>query len=454
MKGRQAVVAALALVPLLAVGACGSGGTSASNGGPDAFSAKPTGTLKAWAFNDADDVGKARMAYTGQQLSSITINYDQTSFDAQKFTTRLASGQVPDIVQMDRQDVATYAAQGLIMPLDKCFSDNNVDPKQRWYASVLGDVTYQGQIWAVPQFYQPPAIILNKTVMNAAGVTDDQIDTSKPDVLLAAIAKMYKQNGGVPSVLGFDPQATGQDNLWILGLGGQLVDKTGAPTLDNPANVYPLQLLKQIADAQGGYAKMKSFSDSFDFFGSDNQYVKNQVGAEVNAQYYPNVISKYKDKISVEAVPFRNRSGQPVTVAGGQAFAIPAKAKNPSAACAWALNMTSQGNWMAAAAARAQTLATKGGINTGLFTGSPAADNAIRSQYVKPSGNAGFDEMIKTYYDVVPDGVSVGSSPAGEDIKTDLTNAITAALLGQKSPQQALADAQQTAMQAYNNIGH
>jgi multiple sugar transport system substrate-binding protein len=199
---------------------------------------------------------------------------------------------------------------------------------------------------------------------------------------------------------------------------------------------------------------VKSFTDAFDTFGGNNQYVKNQVGAQVNAQWYPNVLSPYKDNISLEAVPFKDKSGKPITVASGQAFVIPAKAANPAAACAWALGVVEQGSWLAAAEARAQTLASKGGINTGLFTGSPEADKAIRDKYVKPSGNAGFDQTIGTYYDVVATGVPIGASPAGQEIKNQLINAITSTLLGQKNAQQALADAQRAAMQAYNSMKH
>ncbi|HEX6443610.1 MAG TPA: hypothetical protein VF053_00865 [Streptosporangiales bacterium] len=456
MKRRQ-VVAVLAVAPLLAAAACGgSGGSSGSPSSGATFNAKPKGTLNAWAFDSADDVGKARMKYADEQLKkqNVTVKYDQTAFNAQKFTTRLASGNVPDIVQMDRQYVATYAAQNLIMPLDQCFSAHKVDPKTVWYPSVLGDVTYKGKIWAVPQFYQPTAIILNKKVMDAAGVTSDQIDTSKPDVLLAAIKKMYKQKGNVPSTLGFDPQPTGQWQMWMLGLGGQIVDKNGKPTLDNPNNVYPLEMLKKITDAQGGYAKLKSFTDSFDFFGDNNQYVKNQVGAEVDAQWYPNVLSPFKNKISIETVPFKDKNGKPVTYAGGTSFAIPTKAKNKSAACAWAITVTSQADWMAAGKARADTIAKNGGVNTGLFTGSPGPDKEIKSKYVKSSGNPGFDQTINAYYDIVGDGITMGASPAGQQIQTEMNNAIASALLGKKSPKQALADAQRGALRAYNNVVH
>jgi multiple sugar transport system substrate-binding protein len=445
-------MAAGVVAALMVSTACESGNDSSSGGNAASFDPNPTGTLSAWGFNNADDVGKARIAYAAKQLGGVKIEMDQTNFDAQKFTTRLASGNVPDVVQMDREFVATYAAQGLIQPLDKCFTANKVDPKQRWYPSVVGDVTYKNQIWAVPQFYQPPAIMLNKTVMDAAGVPDSDIDPSNPDKLLAAIAKMYKANGGVPTTLGFNPQATGQVYLWTVGMGGKLVGDNGAPTLDDPSNVYGLELLKKITDAQGGFAKYKSFTDAFDAFGEKNQFVQNQVGAEVDAQWYPNVLSPYKDKIKLAAVPFKGKDGQPVTVATGTSFVIPAKAKNASAGCKWALALTDDASWDAAGAARAQTVQQKQSINTGLFTGSPAADKAIRAKYIKPSGNSGFDQVISTYYDIVSTGKSVGSSPAGQALKQELTNAITATLLGQKSPQQALSDAQKATMTAYKNV--
>ena len=161
----------------------------------------------------------------------------------------------------------------------------------------------------------------------------------------------------------------------------------------------------------------------------------------------------YKDKIDIQAVPFLNQSGKPVSVADGQAWVIPAKAKNPAAACAWALQLTSEQNWLSAAKARAATLQKNGGINTGLFTGSPAADTKIRQEYVKSSGNAGFDQVINTFYQVVPDSVSLGSSPVGQQIQAALVNAVTATLLGQ-SAQKALDAAQQVAMTAWNQTKH
>lgn len=446
--------AAVALLPItaLALAACSSGGGDEGGGEATDFSAEATGTLNAWGFENADDVGQARLDFAAEQLPDVDVEIDATAFDAQKFTTRIAGGDVPDVVQMDRRYVTTYAAQDLILPLDACYAAHDVDPDEQFYPSVVDDVRYEDAVWGVPQFFQPVAIMLNTRVMDAAGVTPEQIDTSQPDVLLDAISKMYAESGGVPTTLGFDPVATGQGGLWILGQGGQLIDEEGRPTLDDPSNLAGLELLKQISDAQGGFAEVKSFTDSFDTFGDNNQFVTDQVGAQVVAQWYPNVLSAYVDQVDVAAVPFLDQDGQPFSVASGQAFVIPAGAENPDAACAWMIELTSQDAWLAAGQARADTIEADGGLNTGLFTGSPAADEAVREQFVTETGDAGFDQVISTFYDVAGAGKTFGSSPAGQDIQNELNNAITAALLGDKTPEEALADAQTAAMRAYDNV--
>jgi multiple sugar transport system substrate-binding protein len=354
-------------------------------------------------------------------------------------------------VQMDRRFVGQFAAQGLIVPLDDCFAAHDVTPTELWYENVIDDVTLDGSVWAVPQFYQPPAILVNLNVLEPAGLTVEDIDTSDPEKLLAAVTAMYQESGGVPSVLGMDPVSTGVAELWVLGNGGQLTDDEGKPTLDDPANAAGIDLLKEINDAQGGFAKVKSFTDSFDTFGENNQFVANQVGSQINQQWYPNVLSPYVDQINIQAVPFKNSDGEPFAVASGSSFVIPVGAENPGAACAWMNALTSQEAWLAAGEARAATRAEDGGINTGLFTGSPAADQEIRDTYVEPSGNANFDQVIETYYEVVDYGTSFGASAAGLTIQSELNNAVGAVLLGEKTTEEALADAQDAAMRAYES---
>lgn len=455
MKNRQkALLAMTAGVSLLALTACGGGGGGGNTGEVD-FDGDVTGEVKAWGFENTDEVGQSRLDYAEELLSEddVTIDIDASAFDAQKFTTQAASGNIADVVQMDRQFVATYAAQGLIVPLDECFAAHEVEPDEYWYPQVVDDVTYDGSVYAVPQFYQPPAIMLNTRVMNEAGVTVEQMDTSDPEQFLEAVEAMTVMEGSNPARLGFDPQGVSKAGLWMLSFGGSTINEDGEPTLDDPNNVAAIEFLKQVYDAQGGYANVKSFVDSFDVFGDNNSFVADQVGAAVFDQWYVNVLTPYAEQVEISATPIRaQESGEPFTVASGSSFVITANAQNPAAACAWAIALTSPEAWDAAGEARAATTEAepeRNGINAGLFTGSGESDTAIREAYVQETEFTGFNEAINTYYEVAANGQSFGSSPAGQQIQTELQNAVTAALLEEKSAEDALADAQAAAMRAF-----
>ena len=135
MRKRMVGLVAIGAASALLLTGCGGGGDEATGEDVD-FSAEPTGALTAWGFENADDVGQARLDYAEEQLSDVDIELDATAFDTQKFTTRLASGDVPDVVQMDRRFVGQFAAQDLIIPLDDCFAAQDVTPTELWYENV------------------------------------------------------------------------------------------------------------------------------------------------------------------------------------------------------------------------------------------------------------------------------------------------------------------------------
>ena len=167
----------------------------------------------------------------------------------------------------------------------------------------------------------------------------------------------------------------------MLSFGGATIGEEGEPTLDNPQNAEAIEFLKKIYDAQGGFANVKSFVDAFDVFGGNNSYVADQVGAAVFDQWYVNVLTPYAEQVQISATPLVNQEGEPFTVASGSSFVIPTAAKNPSAACAYVLALTSPDAWEAAGAARNETTVAdpdRNGINAGLFTGSPENDQSIR----------------------------------------------------------------------------
>ena len=201
MINKRVGAAALASCAVLALTACnpaaerGGEEPAASQSGSGTFTKEVSGTLKISGFNPSDEVGTSREDYAKQQLAGVTIQLDTTNFDPQKFAAQAASGNVPDLLQMDRSVVATLADKDLIVPMDECYAVHGVTPDQQYYPSTIGDVTYDGKVYAVPQFFQPLALMVNKRVLEKAGVSLDQLDTSKPDQIVAAAEKLSSRRG-------------------------------------------------------------------------------------------------------------------------------------------------------------------------------------------------------------------------------------------------------------------
>ena len=454
--GKQLAALTISALVLSACGGDGGTGTPGEPGdggaGATDFTAKPEGVVRTMGYNPSDEVGKSRSDLAEKELDGVTVDMDTTSFDPQKFAALSASGDLPDVVQMDRSSIATFAQKKLIMPLDECFTAQEVNAKDYWYEAVVEEASWDGKVYGAPQFFQPNIIIINKKVADKAGVTADDLDTSKPEQLIEAARKMTVLSGSKPTTLGFDPDMPGSVATWIKIHGGNIMDDDGKPTLDDAKNVEALEFLGELLDAQGGYTEVKSFKDTWDVFGEENQYVKDQVGSAMWAQWYINVLSGSKDAVELDAVPVRDLEGKAFAMAGGTALAIPAAAKNPVAGCKWLATVTSLDAWKAAGDARATTVEENGSINTGLFTGSPAADQAIREAHVVETGTAGFDTMIATTYEVLEDTRTVGTSAVGQQIDEALKNAAGVVLSGEQSADEALKNAQETAMRAWDSL--
>jgi multiple sugar transport system substrate-binding protein len=444
----------LAGVLTLTLAACGNNaGTDGEGDDGVDFGGDPSGTLKTLGFNPSDEVGKSRSDLAEERLSEVTVEMDTANFDAQKFAALSAAGTLPDVVQMDRQAIATYAQRGLLMPMDECYSAVGITPADYWYPAVVDDVTFEDKVYAAPQFFQPSMIIINKAVTEPAGVSAEEFDSSDPEALVALAKKLTVLDGAQPTQLGFDPDMPGSVVTWITAFGGKVMDDEGKPTLDDPANVEAMNFLIDLMDAQGGYAEVTSFKQTWDVFGDQNQYVQNQAAAGLWAQWYVNVLSNTKDNVSLDAQPLVDQEGKPFGYAGGSALAIPTNAENPVAACHWITTVTSLDAWKAAGDARAEKVKADDAIFTGIFTGSPEADQAIKDAHVAPSSNADFDKLIETSYSVLEDTRTFGGSPVGAPIDEAIKQAAGAALGGEKTPEQALADAQEQAMGEWEALG-
>ena len=405
------------------------------------------GTLNIMGFGTGDDVAESRAAIAIKAVGG-NVNRPSGSFNDQQFLAAVASGNVPDLVYLDRQKVGTYAAKGAFLPLTSCIKSQKINMKQYRQAAV-NEVTYKGKVYGIPEFYDVRTILIDNDVLDNTHTPIGWLNPAKPAQLLAAAKKMVKFDGnGNVTRIGFDPKIPEFFPLWAKAYGVDILSKDGLhPHLNDPRAVKALTYAMSLINAQGGWNKFKAFRDTWDFFGKGNQVAHNQVGAWPMEQWYYNVLASSSPQVHITALQFRNLKGQPINYETGSAWAIPKGAHNTNAACTWMKTMTSVSTWMAAAKNRAALRKASNQPYTGISTGNSIADQDIYKQ-TYTSINKYFDQAVKKVLDVQRFSFGIPASPASAEFKQAWNDAVNRVLAGQQSPKAALNQAQKEAVAA------
>jgi multiple sugar transport system substrate-binding protein len=433
---------AIFLLPILVL-AVGCGGSASSKSGTTR-AAGPTGAgqvLSIMGFGTGDEIAQTRAAIARKAAAPAKVKNPSGAFNDQQFLATVAAGNVPDLIYLDRQKVGTYAARGALQPVDVCGIDMSAYRKP-----AVDEVTFDGEPYGIPEFYDNRTLIVNDAVTAKAGVSS--VSTTDWAKLKSQAKKLAVVSGNTMTRIGFDPKLPEFFPLWAKANGVDLLSKDGRTAhLDDPKAVEALTFAMSLIDEQGGWNRFKAFRDTWDFFGSRNEYARSQVGAFPMEDWYYNVLAANSPKVKITAAPFTDRSGKPINWVTGSAWAIPKGAKHVKLACEWAAAMTKKSSWIAAAKARIAKNKKQGLPFTGLYTANREADHTIMSTLYKPTGTV-FDQAVKTVTKVQDDGFSIPASPGGNAVTTAWTNAVNRVLAGQQSPASALAQAQREAQSA------
>jgi multiple sugar transport system substrate-binding protein len=410
-----ALVAVLSLM-VVGCGGVGGGGDEQPQAGQD--QGEISGTLSTFGFSLPDEIATTRVDTFKKAYPQVQVKITEGGFDEQQFLSAVASGAPPDLVYVDREIIGTYAARGAIQPLDDCISSAQIDMGQYRPAAVR-QVTVDGKVYGIPEFYSVRVMMTNNQAVKEAGLSPSDVDTTDWSKLSGLAQKLTVTKGGKLQRIGYDPKV-----------------------------VEALTTTAGIVKADGGWNKLKSLRDSFDFFGAKNQFAKDQLGAFPMEDWYLNVLAEASPDVDISVTPFKDRQGNPLTFVTGSAWAIPKGAKNPAAACRFAKTMTEASTWVAAAKARSAARAKKNLPFTGLYSGNKVADEQVFGQVYKPSGNAKFDDAVQTVLSVQDVAFATPPSPAGAEFQKAWQDAVNRVLAGQMEPAAALERAQREAQAA------
>jgi multiple sugar transport system substrate-binding protein len=403
-------------------------------------------TIMGWGPS-GDDVKTARIALAEKAVDANITN-PSGGFNDQQFLAAIAGGNPPDLVYMPREKVGTYAAKGALQPLASCIAKENVNTKD-FRVPALREATFAGKVFGLPEFYNNRTVYVNLDAVKDAGLTASDVSTKDWAKLKTVSKKLANYTNGNLTRIGFDPKLPEFFPLWAKANGVDILSKDGKHAqLNSKKAVEALTFAVGLINDQGGWGKFKAFRDTWDFFGSGNEFAKNQIGAMPFENFYFAVLQQNSPNVNLTAVPFLNRKGGPIDFTSGSAWVIPKGAKNVDNACKYAATMTSTDAWMAAAKARIANLHGRGFGFAGLFTGNTTADLKVYNTYANTNNQTPFDKAYKLNLDVQRQAFTIPPSAGGAEFQVAWQDAVNRVLAGQQSPAQALNQAQKEAQAA------
>ena len=433
-------------------GASGSGAASGGTGGEPI-----SGSLLVGAkYEDADEIATVRYDTFTEAYPDVDVTFTEADFDPQAFLTAVASGDAPDVVQMDRGIIGTYIAEGALEPLDQCIESRGIDMSQYREAAVNA-VTYEGSVYGIPQFYDTRIMMINDSVLEETGVTMEELDTSDWDGLAAANEKLLAKDGDQITRLGIDPKLPDFLPLWAGANGAKILSDDGKESLlDDPKVAEALEFTAGLVKAHGSAAAFLDFRSTgpgSEFFGEVNQFTEDSLGAMPMEQWYLNVMAGDTPDEEVSFAPFKDRQGNTITLAGGSAWVVPAGGDNIEAACEFARTVTLADTWYAAAKARADARAEEGAPFTGTYTANSVADERIFGELVTEETAGNFYEGVQIALEGMDSAIEVPPTPAAEEFRRIWNEAVQRVLNEDVPAAEALADADQEAQDAIDGAG-
>lgn len=451
MKRATVRWSALTVAAGLSLTGCASGTGESTGGGDYDPDAELSGALEVMGFGATDEIGETRLAEAEAALGSVEVSLVEGDLDIQQFLSAVATGEPPEIVNVNRDQIGTFASRGAIMPLDECIEGEDIDTSV-FREPALDQVTFDDSVYGIPEFNTVQITQANSELMDAAGVTLDDVNGSDWEAISAANSAMHQGDGGELSVIGFDSKLPEFFPLWAKANGADLLSEDGRTAqLDDPKALEALEWAVSIYDTQGGFGAVKAYRDSADFFGEGNQFATNVLGAMPMEQWYVNVLNDVSPDAPLTFDTLRNTDGEPISFASGSAWAIPADSENPEAACRFAKTMTATESWVKAAEARVQARSNEGKMFTGLLTGNEEADDQIYEQFVTSGSNPKWDEAVEATYEANEHTFSLPANPADSEFKTAWQDAVNRVLNGQQEPKAALEQAQNEAQEALDS---
>ncbi len=392
--------------------------------------------------------------------SDIYIELTTVSEIPDKVKVATAGGNPPDVAGLYSTNVATFADQQALMPLDELCRQAGISEDD--YIPVYWQMgRHRGHTWALPTTPTTVALHYNRAAFRRAGLPDRcprtleelddwaerltvvrvRVDGTVQEVSWQAYQAM-SSGGGSGDVqfvdfvqMGFLPTEPGWFN-WGLGawFGGRLLDPERGITADDPGNLAALEWFCSYA-RKYGLTHIQKFQGGFGNFSSpENAFFNGKVAMVLQGVWLANFIHQYAPKdFDWDAGPFpaTEPGDSPVTLADADVIGIPSGARHPREAFEFIRFVQSQAGMELLCGAQWKH-SPRSKVSDAFYRGHP-------------------NKRIKLFYDLAwsPRAMTPPHVGVWQEYEKSLETAFDDAWEGIETPRQALAAVQQRLAHRY-----
>lgn len=291
---RRMAPLATAAVAALALAACGSGGGNTDPGasGPaevdtDAPVTISVGGKPTTEFPEQLDAFERRLDEFAEMYPNITVEAEETKWEADTFQALLAGGTMPTVMQVPFTEIGALIERGQVADITDYLSDSQV--LEQLNPTVMDVVTDdQDRVWGVPIAAYTMGLLYNRALFEEAGLDPDDPPQTWDEVREAAQAI-----DEATDAQGFATMTLDNTGGWILtttsyAFGSTLQSEDGTTaTVDNPATAQVLEYYRTLRweDNTMGSNFLLNYDDAV------NAFASGQIGMFVQgADNYTNMV--------------------------------------------------------------------------------------------------------------------------------------------------------------------
>jgi len=356
------ILTGAAALALLAAAGCSSGGSAPAPAPTSStFGVNATGTVQFWARTVSKTLAQKLVSEFNATHKNLQVKLTLTSIndDTTSLATSIRAGDPPDVVGLNDIDMPAFTSTGSFLNLTS--QVDSLPFKSDLSPGHVGLATYQGKIYGVPYWADLSVLWYNKTLFKQAGLNPNDPPATYAQILADAQAINKLGHGVYGATFAGDCQGclgfTVQPGIWADGsyltngaIGSQTASISGNKPLVSALTLYRELWAQHLVPDNDR-------TDDGTTWGQD--FAAGKIGIMPGG--YGQLVDLVKpSQLGAEFMdtPLPGADGGYSTFDGGDDFAIPAAAKNPSGAwefIQWVLQTQQQDQYPALGATPIRT---------------------------------------------------------------------------------------------------